>query len=101
MSDRIKLTPEELRGLGNDFKARAQQVRDLLDVLMGLVNTVDAEWDGRASETFMAAYLHKQPYLHKLEEALDSIGLRLHEVARDLEAADDDMSNFVESSMMV
>lgn len=93
MADRITITPQELRTAAANFKAKADEVVDILKYLMNEVTNLESTWDGAAQDEFFAQYNELQTPLNQFPEVLNGIASQLEAVAQTLEETDNALAS--------
>ena len=93
MADRITITPQELRTAAANFKAKADEVVDILKYLMNEVTNLEGTWDGAAQDEFFAQYNELQTPLNQFPEVLNGIASQLEAVAQTLEETDNALAS--------
>lgn len=93
MAERITITPQELRTSATNFKAKADEIVDILKYLMNEVNNLESTWDGAAQDQFFAQYNELQTPLNQFPEILQGIASQLEAVAQTLEETDNALAS--------
>lgn len=88
MAQRIRITPEQVRQAGNQFRQGSDQSRDILSRLRTTVNNLQAEWEGMTKERFYGEYQRWEQSMTQFVELLQSIGQQLDAIATRFEQAD-------------
>ncbi len=85
---RIKITPDQVRQVGNQFKQASQQSRDMVSNLQNTMNSMEPEWEGLTKERFYQEYQQWKTSMTQFVELLNNIGQQLDAIAARFEAAD-------------
>ncbi|HHW47063.1 MAG TPA: WXG100 family type VII secretion target [Clostridiaceae bacterium] len=88
MAERITITPQELRTAANNFRAKADEIVEILRYLKAEVDSLESTWDGAAQDQFFAQYNELQTPLNQFPEILQGIASTLDHVATTLEETD-------------
>ena len=93
MAERITITPAELRTSANNFRAKSDEITDILKYLLTEVNNLESTWDGAAQDTFFAQYNELQTPLNQFPEILNGIASQLDAVAQTREETDNALAS--------
>ena len=85
---RIKITPDQVRQVGNQFKQASQQSRDMVSNLQNTMNSMEPEWEGLTKERFYQEFQQWRTSMNQFVELLNGIGQQLDAIAARFEAAD-------------
>ena len=85
---RIKITPDQVRQVGNQFKQAGQQSQDMVSNLQSTMNGMEPEWEGLTKERFYQEYQQWRTSMTQFVELLNNIGQQLDAIAVRFEAAD-------------
>ncbi len=86
---RIKITPEHVRQVGNQFKQASQQSQELVNRLESAVNSMQGEWEGMTKERFYNEFQQWRTTMRQFVELLNSIGQELDTIANRFQGADE------------
>jgi WXG100 family type VII secretion target len=85
---RIKITPEQVRQVANQFKSESQQSQQMVSRLQQQVNSMQPEWEGMTSQRFYADFQQWQTTMRQFVELLQGIGTELDQIATRFETVD-------------
>jgi len=88
MARRIRISPDQVRQVGNQFKQASQQSREMVSRLENTVNSLEPEWEGLTKERFYQEFQQWRTSMNQFVELLDGIGQQLDAIAARFEAAD-------------
>lgn len=84
----IKLTPEELRTSATKYTTGSQEVTQVLSTLRAEQETISANWDGQAFESFDQQFNELAPKIEQFAQLLEDIHTQLNSVATTIEETD-------------
>lgn len=85
---RIKITPEQVRQVSQEFRQSSEQSREMVNRLQSTVTAMQSEWEGLTRERFYSEYQQWQSTMSKFVELLSGIGQQLDTIAARFEEAD-------------
>jgi len=85
---RIKITPDQVRQVGNQFKQASQQSNEMVSRLQNTMNSMEPEWGGLTKERFYQEFQQWRTSMNQFVELLNGIGQQLDAIAARFEAAD-------------
>lgn len=85
---RIKITPDQVRQVGNQFKQASQQSQEMVGQLQSTMSGMEGEWEGLAKERFYQEFQQWRTSMNQFVELLNGIGQQLDAIATRFEAAD-------------
>jgi len=85
---RIKITPDQVRQVGNQFKQASQQSNEMVSRLQNTMNSMEPEWEGLTKERFYQEFQQWRTSMNQFVELLNGIGQQLDAIAARFEAAD-------------
>ena len=85
---RIKITPDQVRQVGGQFKQASQQSQEMVSRLQNTMNGMEPEWEGLTKERFYQEYEQWRSSMNQFVELLNGIGQQLDAIAARFEAAD-------------
>ena len=85
---RIKITPDQVRQVGSQFKQASQQSQDMVNRLQNTINGMEPEWEGLTKERFYQEFQQWRTSMTQFVELLNNIGQQLDAIAARFEAAD-------------
>lgn len=88
MAGQIRISPEQMRGRANEYRAEANNVGQVISKMDSLLNQLQAEWEGAASESYAERYNELKPSFIKAQELINEIAVALDQTANTLEETD-------------
>ena len=85
---RIAITPDQVRGVSNQFKQKSQESLNMASQLDSAVKNIQSQWEGMASQRFYTDFETWKQQMQKHAELLNNIGLELDRIANTMEEAD-------------
>jgi len=93
MANQIRITPDQMRGRANEYRAEADTVNGVINKMNQLLSQLQSEWEGAASESYAARYQELKPGFVKAEELIREIAAALDSTARIIEETDTSIAN--------
>ena len=88
MANQIRITPDQMRGRANEYRAEADTVNGVIQKMDTLLTVLQAEWEGAASESYAVRYALLKPSFMKAEELIREIAQALDATANIVEETD-------------
>ncbi len=85
---RIKITPDQVRGAGNQFKQASQESQQMVNRLQNTISSMEPEWEGLTKQRFYQEFQQWKTSMTQFVELLNNIGQQLDAIAARFEAAD-------------
>lgn len=93
MANQIRITPDQMRQRANEYRREADTVNGVIAKLDSLLQQLQGEWEGSASESYAARYQELKPGFMKAEELIREIATALDSTARIVEQTDSEIAN--------
>lgn len=93
MSNQIRITPDQMRQRANQYRAEAETVNGVIRTMDSLLQQLQGEWEGQASESYYQRYQELKPGFMKAEELIREIAQSLDSTARIIEETDTSIAN--------
>ena len=93
MADQIRITPEQMRGRANEYRTEADKVNGVINKMDSLLQQLQDEWEGNASEAYNARFQELRPGFVKAEELIREIASALDSTASIIEETDNDIAS--------
>ncbi len=93
MANQIRITPDQMRQRANQYRTEADNVNGVISKMDSLLQQLQSEWEGSASESYAARYQELKPGFMKAEELIREIAQALDSTARIVEETDSDIAN--------
>lgn len=85
---RIRITPEQVRNVAQQFHSASQESQGIVDRLNGAMGQIEPEWEGITKQRFWGEYEQWRGSMNQFTRLLDSIGGQLDAIASRFAAAD-------------
>lgn len=93
MANQIRISPEQMREKAGKYRNEADTVNGVISKLDLLLQALQGEWEGSASESYAARYQELKPGFMKAEELIREIATALDSTARIVEETDTNIAN--------
>lgn len=93
MANQIRMTPDQMRSRANEYRTEADTVNGVIAKMDSLLNALQGEWEGSASESYAARYAELKPGFLKAEELIREIAAALDSTANIVEQTDQDIAS--------
>ena len=93
MANQIRITPDQMRQRANQYWAEADTVNGVISKMDTLLQALQSEWEGSASESYATRYKELKPGFMRAEELIREIAKALDSTARIVEETDSDIAN--------
>lgn len=93
MANQIRITPDQMRQRTNDYRREADIVNGVISKMDTLLQQLQSEWEGSASESYAVRYGELKPGFMKTEELIREIASALDSTANIVEQTDSDIAN--------
>ncbi len=88
MSEQIRITPEQMRERGAQYRSEAEKVGEVISRMDSLLGQLQSEWEGAASSSYSERYQELKPGFLKAEELIREIASALESTANIIEETD-------------
>ncbi len=92
MAGQIRLTPDDMRGRSREYHSEGEKFQETINNMERLLNQLQEEWEGKASEAFKARFEELKPAFNQTKELIDDIAQKLEGTANQLENLDLELS---------
>ena len=93
MANQIRITPEQMRGRASEYRTEAGNVESVISKLDTLLQNLQGEWEGAASESYAARYQELRPGFVKAQDLITEIAAALDSTANIVEETDTNIAN--------
>jgi len=90
---RIKVTPEQLRGVAGTFKTKSQQSEAMCQELRNQITGLQGDWAGITQQRFFNEFVSWSDTMTRFVGLLLNIALELEKVAQQIEQTDQQLSS--------
>ena len=88
MANQIRITPDQMRERATQYRTEADKVNAVITQMDSLLQQLQGEWEGSASESYAARYQELKPGFMKAEELIREIATALDSTAKIVEDTD-------------
>jgi len=92
MSGKISMTPEQMRVRSGEVNGQAETFQGVIDKMQNVINELQVEWEGAASQAFAAQFDSLKPSFYNMKELLEDIATQLYQTAAATEQLDQDIA---------
>lgn len=78
---RIRITPEQVRQVGNQFKQASAQSDQMVNQLRNTINSLQGDWEGMTKERFYGEFQQWATSMTQFVQLLNQIGQQLEAIA--------------------
>ena len=89
----IRISPDEMRGRASEYRAEGEKLEDIIVTMANLLENLQGEWEGAASESYAARYTELEPGFKQARELVEEIAVALEDVATKMEETDNSISS--------
>ncbi len=93
MANQIRITPDQMRQRANDYRREADAVNGVISKMDTLLQQLQSEWEGAASESYAVRYDELKPGFLRAEELIREIATALDSTAKIVEETDSSIAN--------
>lgn len=93
MANQIRITPDQMRERANQYRGEADTVNGVIGKMDSLLQQLQTEWEGSASESYAVRYGELKPGFMKAEELIREIASALDSTAKIVEETDSSIAN--------
>lgn len=90
--DEILSSPARLRERAAEVRRHGETFQGVIDGMQALINDLQVEWKGRASEGFAQQFDMLRPSFNDMKQLIDDLGGQLLGSADAIEQLDDDIA---------
>ncbi len=88
MAGQIRMTPETMRQRAGEVRTQGESFQDVINKMQNLINELQSEWEGKASEQFAQQFDTLKPSFNDMKQLIDDIGSQLDATANAVEDLD-------------
>ncbi len=92
MAGQIRITPDQMRSRAGEYRAQANTVQEVISKMDTLLNTLQGEWEGQASQAYAQRFSELRPGFVKAEDLINEIAQSLDAAAQTLETSDQNVA---------
>ena len=88
MSDQIMITPDQMRSRANEYRAKGEEMNELISGMDSLLEALTSESKGQAVSAFAESYQEMRPGFVSTAEGIKAFGDKCDIIANALEETD-------------
>ena len=92
MANQIRISPDVMRERANQYRVEADTVHGVIEKMDTLLQQLQSEWEGSASESYADRYDQLRPGFVKAEDLIREIAEALDSTARIIEETDENIA---------
>ena len=92
MAGQIRTSPEQMRARAGEFRTEGQNFQQVIDKMQNLINVLQDEWEGQASQQFAGQFEALKPSFNEMKQLIDDIGAQLDGTANAIEQLDQNIA---------
>ena len=78
----IRIDPDTMDVRANEYRAEAEQVGQVINIMDGLLNQLQSEWEGEASRAYYDRYMADlRPNFIRAQDLINEIAVALNQTA--------------------
>jgi WXG100 family type VII secretion target len=93
MAKRITISPDQVRSVASQFKAKGNESDGMVQQLSSAVRSLESQWEGMAAQKFKSEFETWAVDMKKYATLLNDIGLQLDKIANTLETTDQQLAS--------
>ncbi len=93
MAGQIRISPDQMREKASMYRVEADTVNGVIGKMDSLLQQLQGEWEGSASESYAARYQELKPGFQKAEELIREIASALDATAKNVEETDNNIAS--------
>lgn len=93
MANQIRITPDQMRERANQYRGEADIVNGVINKMDSLLQQLQSEWEGAASESYAARYQELKPGFVQAEELIREIAAALDSTAQIVQETDESIAS--------
>ena len=92
-SGQIRMTPDTMRERAGQYRTEHDNLGDIITKLDSLLETLQGEWEGAASEAYAAKFDELRPAFTDAQNLLEDIAKALENTATAVETTDSEIAS--------
>lgn len=93
MANQIRISPDQMRERANQYRTEAEKINEVIKKLDSLLQQLQGEWEGSASESYAVRYEELKPGFLGAEQLVHEIANALDKTAKIVEETDTSIAN--------
>ncbi len=84
----VRVTPEQLQSRAGEYRTQAEAVDNVITQMNGLINALEAEWEGKSAQKYISQYNELKPSFTNMYQLICDLAEALDAQAKKFEQAD-------------
>lgn len=93
MAGQIRITPDQMRSRAGEYRAEADNVGQVISKMDSLLQALQDEWEGAASQAYASRFGELRPGFVKAQDLINEIAQSLDATAQSLEETDQNIAS--------
>lgn len=93
MANQIRISPEQMMMRSREYQTEADNIQEIIDKMTSLLDALQSEWEGAASESFANQFEELKPSFLNMKELVETISHQLSQTAEAMEQMDNDIAS--------
>lgn len=93
MANQIRISPEQMMMRSREYQTEADNIQEVIDKMTSLLDALQSEWEGAASESFANQFEELKPSFLNMKELVETISHQLSQTAEAMEQMDNDIAS--------
>ena len=93
MANQIRISPEQMMIRSREYQNEADNIQQVIDKMTSLIDALQSEWEGAASESFANQFEELKPSFINMRELVETISHQLSQTADAMEQMDNDIAS--------
>ena len=93
MANQIRISPEQMMMRSREYQTEADNIQEVIDKMTSLLDALQSEWEGAASESFANQFEELKPSFLNMKELVETISHQLSQTAEAMEQIDNDIAS--------
>jgi WXG100 family type VII secretion target len=89
----IRMTPDVMRTRAVEVNSQGQNFADVIQRMRGIINELQSEWEGQASQQFAAQFESLQPSFNSMQRLFEDLSMQLRGTAEAVEQMDSQIAS--------
>eukprot|EP00828_Plagiopyla_frontata_P008617 TRINITY_DN14332_c0_g1_i1.p6 TRINITY_DN14332_c0_g1~~TRINITY_DN14332_c0_g1_i1.p6 ORF type:complete len:116 (+),score=16.48 TRINITY_DN14332_c0_g1_i1:399-746(+) len=92
MSQQIRISPEQMLTRSREYQTEADNIDQVINKMTSLINTLQSEWEGAASQSFANQFEQLKPSFINMKDLVETISRQLQETGNAMQQMDSEIA---------
>lgn len=88
----IRISPGQMETRSREYQTEAENIQNVIVKMDSLINELQSEWEGSASQSFANQYQELKPSFVNMRELVETISRQLQQTANAMEQMDTEIA---------